>query len=70
MDLTAIQTLIGTVGFPIAASVGLFWYLSKEQKNHKEEMDALRQSLNDNTVVLSELKILIQNLKGGGADAS
>jgi hypothetical protein len=30
---------------------------------HKEEMDAMRESLNQNTVVLAELKQMLQDLR-------
>lgn len=64
MDIQVIQTLVGSLGFPIACSLGLFWYLTKEQKNHKEEMESLKESLNANTLILTELKMLIQNMRG------
>ena len=37
---------ISTVGFPIAMSLLLFWYLQKESENHKEETASLKDAIN------------------------
>lgn len=53
-------TLIGNYAFPIVACAAMFWKLNKDQDRHKEEMDALRSSLDNNTRVLTELVTLIR----------
>lgn len=60
MDVTAITQIISTLGFPIAACVALFWYLNKERESHKEEMDALKVSLDANTQILSKLQTYLE----------
>lgn len=52
-------TLIGNYAFPIVACVALFWKLIKDQERHQKEIDALRQSLDNNTKVLTELSAVL-----------
>ena len=59
METDAIITVISTLGFPIAACIALFWYMTKQQENHKTEMDGLKESLNENTTVLTSLKEIL-----------
>lgn len=46
---------ISNYGFPIAACGVMFWYMNKERQDHKQEVDALRQSLDNNTIVLEKV---------------
>lgn len=62
-DVNMMMQLIGSLGFPIVACGALFWTLSNEQKSHKEEMAAVTQALNQNTLVMTELKDMIAALK-------
>ena len=61
-DPTMVENLISTLGFPIAVSVALFWYINKQGENHKEEINALRETIAENTNILHELKELIKAL--------
>lgn len=54
MDMQGVTTLIGNLGFPIAACVALFWYMNKQQKAHKEEMDKMSEAINNNTQVMQK----------------
>ena len=62
MDATQVSQLVSSVGFPIVACMIMWKTLQDSTAAHKEEMDAMKESLNHNTVVLVELKTLIQNL--------
>lgn len=64
MDINTITQFIGTLGFPIAACCVLFWYLQKESENHKMEMNNMRDAINANTSIITELKSLIQQIAG------
>lgn len=64
MDITTITQFIGTLGFPIAACCVLFWYLQKESENHKQEMNNMKDAIDANTSIITELKILIQQIAG------
>ena len=35
MEADAVVQLIGSLGFPIAMCILIFWYLMKETENHK-----------------------------------
>ena len=66
MDIQAILTAIGTVGFPITACIAMGWFFTKVndnyrndikemQANHKEEVKAMIEAINANTLVIQKL---------------
>lgn len=55
MDVTALNTLISNMGFPIACVCAMFWMWNKERESHKEESDKWVQAINNNTQVMKEL---------------
>lgn len=60
-----IVQVISTVGFPISMTLLMFWFLTKEQENHKQEMNDLKDVLSKNNEILASLKQLIEDkLKG------
>ena len=52
---------ISTVGFPIVMCAIMFWFLNKEQENHKAEMLSLKEVIAENNSVLVGLKQLIED---------
>ena len=62
MDANTIISTISSVGFPIVMCLIMFKYMQEESKNHKNEVDSLKESLKENTVVLADLKSMIQTL--------
>lgn len=64
MDFSTVSQLISSVGFPIAACVALFWQMNRESTQHKEEMDALKESLNQNTIAITKLVLFMQEKEG------
>lgn len=73
MDYEFLMSAISVVGFPIVAYGAMFWYMMKSQEQHsaelqqimlthKEETDAMKEALNQNTLALSELKNMIARL--------
>lgn len=66
MDIEVITQIVTSVGFPIVACGGLFWYVNKVTDSHKEEVKAMMESLNQNTLVLTELKELISVMSKRG----
>ena len=64
MGVNDIITIISTVGFPIAACVALFWQINEMQKNHKEEMDGVKEALNNNTLVVQKLVDKLSDIVG------
>ena len=55
MDVSAIVQVVGSLGFPIAACIAVFWYLMKESENHKAEVNKLSEALQNNTIALTKL---------------
>lgn len=64
MDATQIMQAIGSLGFPIVACCALFYYLNKEQESHKEEMNSMRDALDRNTTIMTELKEMLKVITG------
>lgn len=59
MDITAVTTLITTVGFPIAMCIVMGWYIREQQKVHRDETKELSEAVANNTLVLQKLVDLI-----------
>lgn len=55
MDMAVITNLIGTLGFPIVMCLMLYNRMNKQDELHKEEMQKLTESLNNNTIALTQL---------------
>ncbi|MBO5108735.1 MAG: hypothetical protein J6B97_09930 [Bacteroidales bacterium] len=55
MDVSGLIQIVGSLGFPIAACIAVFWYLMKESENHKEEVNKLSEALLNNTIALTKL---------------
>ena len=64
MDPDIIMNAISTLGFPIVVCAALFWYINKQNENHKEEISTLRETVQENTNILHELKELIKVIAG------
>lgn len=62
MDPTQFSQLISSVGFPIVACCLMWKGMQDMSKAHAEETKIMRDSLNENTVVLSELKTLMHEI--------
>lgn len=60
-NFNVILQAISTVGFPIVMCGIMFWFLNKEQENHKEEMLSLKDVISENNQVLESLKQLIED---------
>lgn len=55
MDANAIITTIQAVGFPIAACVALYLHMIHQDADHKDEVNQLREAINNNTAVMQRL---------------
>ena len=56
MDIQAITTLIGSLGFPIAACIAMFSMLNKERDQRMQEMEKFTEAINNNTLALKALE--------------
>lgn len=60
-DVNVLIQAVSTVGFPIVMCGIMFWFLWKEQENHKAEMLSLKEVIAENNSVLVGLKQLIED---------
>ena len=60
--MDTVAQLVSTLGFPIVMCLIMFKYMQEESANHKAEVNSLKDSLKENTVVLADLKSMIQPL--------
>lgn len=66
MDVSSVVQIVGSLGFPVAACIYLFYTMQKDRelnmeqreadrKEHKEEMQKVTDALNNNTLVVQKL---------------
>lgn len=54
---------ISTVGFPIFATCALGYLLKQEQDAHKAETASLKDAINANTLIMTELKQVLLDMR-------
>lgn len=64
MDINAITALIGSVGFPIVMCLIMIKMMEDMQAAHKEEINSLKESIDNNTIVLTRLETMFNTLSG------
>ena len=64
MDTQAITTLIGSLGFPIVMCLIMVKVMMQMEESHKTEIESLKESLNNNTNVLTKLETMLSMLAG------
>ena len=62
MDTQAYTNLISSVGFPIVMCLIMVKLMSRMEESHKAEIDSLKDSLNNNTNVLTRLETMFSML--------
>lgn len=71
MDFNVLIQFISSVGFPIACCGAMMYYvkyvtdknredLQHIMETHREEMRGMEQAVNNNTVALTELRVLME----------
>lgn len=66
-----IMQLIGSYGFPILACIAMAWYvkyttdknredIKQSREVHKEEMTKITEALNNNTMAVHDLRVMIE----------
>lgn len=63
MDTGNIVQLIGSLGFPIVACGALFWMLNKQTELHRDEMNVLKEAIDELRVAILQLTNMIQQNK-------
>ena len=62
MEMNDLVTAISTVGFPIVIALLLLYMMYDNNKQHKQEMNNISESINNNTLVIQKL---YDHLTGG-----
>ena len=62
MDWSVLIQFIQGVGFPIACVLIMFQQMDKERESHKEESAKMTEALNNNTLILTELKQKLEDI--------
>ena len=62
MDAQAYTNLISSVGFPIVMCLIMVKLMARMEESHKAEIDSLKDSLNNNTNVLTRLETMFSML--------
>ena len=62
MDVSAITTLISTLGFPIFMAVWLLIKDSKTDEERKEQIKDLKTAIDNNTKSIEKLETLISKI--------
>lgn len=60
--MDAVINIISSLGFPIAVCIACFWYIREQNKQHTDELDKLRKSIDNNTKAIT---ILIERFTNG-----
>lgn len=55
MEASNIIQVISNVGFPIAMSILLMFYMRENDQKHDEEVKNLREAIENNTIVMNKL---------------
>ena len=62
MDAQTYTNLISSVGFPIVMCLIMVKLMARMEESHKAEIDSLKDSLNNNTNVLTRLEAMFSML--------
>lgn len=60
MGLETLTSLIGTLGFPIATSIALFWFIIQTNDKYTETLEKLRGTIEENTRLIHNILVLIK----------
>ena len=55
MEASTIIQVVSNVGFPIAMSILLMFYMRENDQKHDEEVKNLREAIENNTIVMNKL---------------
>ena len=58
-----IVQIIAQLGFPIAMCLLMFWYVTKKDETHRDEMNKMAEAVNNNTIVMQRLLDKLGDIK-------
>ena len=54
-----LASLVSSIGFPIVCCGVLFYMNNQQQKAHKEEIEKLSETVNNNTIAVEKLLLVL-----------
>lgn len=60
--MSAIAQLISTIGFPIAMCIYLLFYIKSFDEKYCEKLDNMAKAIENNTLVITKLMSMIDDL--------
>ena len=61
MEIESIIQIIGSLGFPIVACGALFWMLNKQTEMHRQEMDTIKDAIDELKGAILQLTNLLNS---------
>lgn len=55
MDVATITSLISSLGFPVVVCIALGWYIVYRDRQTNAEMQSLKETIENNTLVIQKL---------------
>lgn len=52
--------VISNLGFPIVCCIAMGWYVKYMTDKHQGEIDGLKETIDSNTQVITEMKAMVQ----------
>lgn len=52
--------VISNLGFPIVCCIAMGWYVKYMTDKHQAEIDGLKETIDSNTQVITEMKAMVQ----------
>lgn len=65
MDVSGVVSAIANMGFPAVFCVIMIWLNHEQSQAHKEELKTLRESLDNNTQAITELRMMLYTERKG-----
>ena len=68
MELQSIQTLIGSLGFPVVCCLIQFYVILKMNKSHDETLTELKRTIDNNTKSIIDLTDSLRGVNRNGQE--
>ena len=68
MELQSIQTLIGSLGFPVVCCLIQFYVILKMNKSHDETLTELKRTIDNNTRSIIDLTDSLRGVNRNGQE--
>lgn len=65
MDISSVTQLISNIGFPVAMCIYLLIYIRSFDEKYCEKLDSMAKAIENNTLVITKLMTMIDELEGG-----